>query len=76
MSAMVTGTVTRWFSDRGFGFVSPDDGRDDIFAHISECDPDLDELRSGQRVAFQIGANDRRPGTVMAVNVNLIKDQQ
>lgn len=72
MSTVLTGTVARWFSDRGFGFINPGDGRDDIFAHISECDPDLDELKSGQRVAFQISANNKRPGTVMAVNINII----
>jgi len=72
MSTVLTGTVARWFPGRGFGFIAPSDGRDEVFVHVSEIDPDLDELKPGQRVAFQIGPSGRRPGSVMAVNVNCI----
>lgn len=72
MSAVLQGTVTRWFPDRGFGFIAPADGRDELFAHVSELDPDLDDLTSGQRVVFQIAPNERRPGTVMAARINIV----
>lgn len=72
VSAVLQGVVTRWFSDRGFGFIKPADGRDEIFAHVSEVDPDLDSLTPGQRVVFQIAQDSRRPGTVMAVKINLV----
>lgn len=72
MSAVLQGTVARWFSDRDFGFLDPGDGRDEVFAHISECDPDIEALAVGQRVAFQIAPSTRRPGTVQAININCI----
>jgi cold shock CspA family protein len=48
------GTV-QWFNaDKGFGFITPDDGGDDVFVHFSEIADDggFRELEEGQRVAF------------------------
>ncbi|SFP92202.1 cold shock protein (beta-ribbon, CspA family) [Geodermatophilus dictyosporus] len=48
------GTV-QWFdSGKGFGFITPDDGGDDVFVHFSEIAEDggYRELEEGQRVAF------------------------
>ena len=52
---MATGTV-EWFNDtKGFGFVSPDDGGDDLFAHFSEIQADgFKTLQDGQKVSFDV----------------------
>lgn len=53
---MTTGTV-KWFSSRkGFGFIVPDDGSDDLFVHHSEIKTDgYASLEEGQKVEFEIG---------------------
>jgi len=52
---MATGTV-KWFNDaKGFGFVTPDSGGDDLFAHFSAINMDgFKTLREGQKVTFDI----------------------
>ncbi len=52
---MTTGTV-KWFNDaKGFGFIKPDDGTDDVFAHFSAIQMDgFRSLKEGQRVAFEV----------------------
>ena len=59
------GAVVRWFDpERGFGFLAPDDGGEDLFVHASEITgsgggPKL--LREGQVVEFEVGEGDRGP---------------
>ncbi len=52
---MNEGTV-KWFNDsKGFGFITPDDGGDDLFAHFSAIvDTGYKSLKEGQRVTFDV----------------------
>ena len=52
---MATGTVT-WFNDaKGFGFISQDNGGEDLFAHFSAIQSKgFKTLQEGQRVSFDI----------------------
>lgn len=52
---MATGTV-KWFNDaKGYGFITPDDGSEDLFAHFSAIKMDgFKTLKQGQRVTFDL----------------------
>jgi CspA family cold shock protein len=63
---MQIGTV-KWFnSQKGFGFIQPDDGGNDVFVHISAVErAGLGSLQEGQKVAFEL-ERDKRSGKVSA----------
>jgi len=52
---MATGTV-KWFNDaKGFGFITPDVGSDDLFAHFSAINMSgFKSLKEGQKVSFDV----------------------
>ncbi len=60
---MPTGTV-KWFSDqKGFGFITPDDGSTDLFVHQSAIVGDS-SLREGAKVTYEAEAGDKGPRAV------------
>ncbi|MEZ0447601.1 cold-shock protein [Cellulomonas sp. ICMP 17802] len=54
------GVVARYDAERGFGFITPDAGGDDLFVHVSVV-RGSDALQEGDRVRFQIRQSDRGP---------------
>ena len=53
-----TGVVKKFFEDKGFGFVTPDDGSEDVFVHVKD-NPDLDGCGPGDAVYFDSEWDDR-----------------
>jgi len=66
---MTTGTV-KWFNaTKGYGFITPENGGQDVFVHISAVErAGLRELRDGQVVSFELIA-DRKTGKTSAGNL-------
>lgn len=66
---MSTGTV-KWFSaDKGFGFITPDEGGADVFVHHSEIQSSgYASLDEGQKVSYEMGEGRKGP---CATNVTL-----
>lgn len=68
MTATQTGTV-KWFNEgKGFGFITPDGGGKDLFAHVSEIKGGgAKSLAENQRVQFQVTQGQKGP---QASNIN------
>ena len=66
---MATGTV-KWFNaTKGFGFIQPDDGAQDVFVHISAVErAGLSSLNDGQKVSYEL-VSDKRSGRMSADNL-------
>lgn len=71
---MPEGTV-KWFNpDKGFGFITPEGGGDDLFVHFSEIKSEgFKTLDEGAQVEFDVGAG--RDGKQQAVNVRVKQGQ-
>jgi cold shock protein len=67
---MATGTV-KWFNgDKGFGFIEPDGGGADVFAHYSNIQAQgFRELAEGQKVEFDVAQGQKGP---QAENIRLL----
>ncbi|MFQ5667007.1 MAG: cold-shock protein [Candidatus Binatia bacterium] len=57
------GTIKKIVRDKGFGFVVPDDGSDDVFFHRSRLAPKVifEDLREGDEVEFQVTRGEKGP---------------
>ncbi len=66
---MATGTV-KWFNEqKGYGFIQPEAGGNDIFVHISAVQrAGLASLQEGQRVSFEL-EKDKRSGKMAATQL-------
>jgi len=66
---MATGTV-KWFNTtKGYGFITPDEGGQDVFVHISAVQSaGLQTLNDGQKLSFEL-QNDPSKGKTSAINL-------
>ena len=66
---MATGTV-KWFNtEKGYGFIQPDDGTKDVFVHATALErAGINGLREGQKVSFDT-QEDRRTGKIAVGNI-------
>ena len=66
----MSGTV-QWFnSEKGYGFISNDDGSGDVFVHLSaiQCEG-FQNLEDGQKVSYEVEPDPKDNGKMRAVNV-------
>ena len=68
---MAQGTV-KWFNNqKGFGFIQPDGGGNDVFVHISAVErAGLSQLGEGQKISFETETG--RNGKASAVNLKVL----
>merc|ERR1719271_1374767 len=55
-----TGEMVRWHAEKGFGFVKPDDGGEDIFTHVSGLADGDGSVQDGDRVSYVIEFDERK----------------
>ncbi len=67
---MLTGKV-KWFNpQKGYGFISPDDGKKDIFVHISALEKSgINSLNENDKVSYDEARNN---GKISAANIKLL----
>ena len=69
---MPIGTVKFFNAQKGFGFIAPEDGGADVFVHVSAIEQaGLTTLREGQRLSFDIVADQKR-GKTNAQNLKVV----
>jgi cold shock protein len=68
---VVTGKVVRFDEIRGYGFVTPEGGGEDVFVHVNDLDVDKRLIAPGAIVEFTIEDGDRGP---KASNVRIVRN--
>jgi len=66
---MPSGKIKMFNEEKGFGFIKPDDGSNDVFFHVSAL-REGDEIIKGKAVKFEMGV-DPKSGKTKAVSVDL-----
>lgn len=70
-SSVTTGTVKFFSIQKGFGFITPDDGSKDAFVHISAVErAGMSDLREGQKVGYELVV-DRKSGKMSADSLSV-----
>jgi len=64
------GTVSWYDGDKGFGFVTPESGGEDVFVHVRALAGGLTELSEGDRVTYDVAVSEKGP---QARNVQLVR---
>ena len=67
---MANGKIKMFNEDKGFGFIMPDDGSNDVFFHVSAL-REGDEITVGKAVTFETGI-DTKSGKSKATSVDLV----
>eukprot|EP00929_Paragymnodinium_shiwhaense_P108584 TRINITY_DN748_c0_g1_i5.p1 TRINITY_DN748_c0_g1~~TRINITY_DN748_c0_g1_i5.p1 ORF type:complete len:180 (-),score=38.70 TRINITY_DN748_c0_g1_i5:272-751(-) len=57
---MPSGIMQRWNSEKGFGFIRPDDGGEDLFCHVTGLLDGEGSVRDGDEVKFRLSYDDRK----------------
>ena len=65
---MATGKVKFFNNDKGFGFITPDDGGKDIFVHITAVESG--QLNQDQKVEYEIGEGKKGPCAVQVKTIS------
>jgi CspA family cold shock protein len=69
---METGTVKRFNKIKGYGFIAPDKGSNEVFVHFSQIQlAGYKELKEGQRIGYKLENGDRGE---FATNVQLLSE--
>jgi len=57
---MQTGTVNRFNKIKGYGFITPDEGENEVFVHFSQVEmAGYKELKEGQRISYELEKGER-----------------
>jgi len=65
-----TGIISWFRTDKGYGFVKPDDGSKDVFLHLKELEKiGLNNIDTGQKLSFEIR---KKKNKISAINIKLV----
>lgn len=62
MSNRIDGIVKFFVEEKGYGFITPEEGGKDVFVHVSDLPDGVKKLIEEQRVSFVVAASDRKKG--------------